>query len=66
MDRGAVADASQRLDARLALRPAEEGESRPRGLRIGFELPLRAMFRVDETDRRVFVVSVGIVAMRRR
>lgn len=56
--REAVATAAALIDKALSERPTEVGESRPENLRILFEAPLAALYRVDMAEWRVNIVSV--------
>ena len=58
-DRNAVSAASARLDAALADRPLELGESRQSSVsRMTFDEPLGIEFEVTEDDKRVIVQAV--------
>lgn len=57
-DRNDVTTASEEIEAALAMRPDEIGESRPLDCRIAFVLPLALTFRVMVANRLVEVVSV--------
>ena len=57
-DRKALTSASEQLEAALATRPEEIGESRPLDCRLVFVEPLAVTFRVTAADRLVEVVSV--------
>jgi hypothetical protein len=56
--RDAVTRASHRIDQLLRHDPEQAGESRPRGRRILFELPLGVVFRVYPDRRLVRVLHV--------
>jgi plasmid stabilization system protein ParE len=58
-NRNAVTEASERIDQLLTNDPMDAGESRFGKNRIVFEPPLAVIFRVNEGDRMVFVLSVG-------
>ena len=55
-----ITAATDRLDALLAERPLEIGESRPAGLRIAFEVPLAIIYWVDSPARKVVVLDVWL------
>jgi plasmid stabilization system protein ParE len=57
-DRGGITQAARSIDARLESNPSDEGESRPKGGRILFEVPLGVLFEVAMAKRRVTVVHV--------
>lgn len=56
-----MTSASERLEAALANRPEEIGESRPLDCRIVFVEPLAVTYRVTANDRLVEVVSVHCI-----
>jgi hypothetical protein len=56
-DRNAVTAASAALDRRLAINPADEGESRNDNQRVTFAAPLGVRFEVDPVARRVTVIA---------
>ena len=60
-DRPAVQRASNRIDAMLAMQPWAHGESRLGNDRLLFEPPLAVYFRIDDADRKVFVISVKLI-----
>jgi hypothetical protein len=64
-DREAITNVARALDRRLARNPMEQGESRPNGLRIAFELPLGVLYEIREDQRLVQVVAVWRVHTRR-
>lgn len=57
-DRRNVSDATNEIDSRLRLAPAEEGESRDFGQRILLVSPLGVTFEVFDDDRIVRVLDV--------
>jgi hypothetical protein len=57
-DRIAVTEAARIIVRRLGTNPANQGESRPPGMRITFEMPLAVIFRVDETPYTVRILRV--------
>jgi hypothetical protein len=57
-DRNAVATAADSIDAALRNDPQLQGESRPGRMRILVSRPLAVHFRVEEPDRRVYVLKV--------
>ena len=57
-DRNAITQATNRIDARLERDPHGESESRGGRDRVLFEAPLGVLFRIDETKRFVYVMSV--------
>jgi plasmid stabilization system protein ParE len=58
LDRQAVTDAANALDALLRTDAHLVGESRSGNTRVLFETPLVVLFDVFELDRRVEVISV--------
>ncbi len=56
-DRAAVTAAAHRLDESLREAPEETGESRDKGCRIGIESPLVILFRVEPSERTVYVLA---------
>jgi hypothetical protein len=56
--RHAIKEAADRIDAALQRSPHDCGESRDAGRRIMLEPPVGILFAVDESERRVRVVSV--------
>ena len=63
-DRSAITAASHAIEQRLGNDPANEGESRPPGMRITFEPPLGIIFRVDESPYTVRILRVWRVRRR--
>jgi plasmid stabilization system protein ParE len=59
-DRAAVQRASNRIDALLGSAPRAHGESRGGNDRLRFEPPLAVYYRIDDSDKKVFVISVGL------
>ena len=57
-DRAAVTAAAAEIDRLLGLDPEQQGESRPGGRRIMFEMPLGVFFRVFPDQSLVEVVHV--------
>ena len=57
-NRDAVTRAAQEIDELLRKGPSDEGESRPRGRRILFRLPLAVVFTVQPQDHLVTVLNV--------
>ena len=57
-DRQVVTLAADRVDVVLRVDPNGQGESRPNGTRIMFELPLGIRFEVKDDDRLVEVLQV--------
>ncbi len=53
-----ITQASHKIDQQLRDDPANFGESRPNGRRIGFEAPLGVLFKVDAPQRIVRVLQV--------
>ena len=60
-DRTAVQKASNRIDAMLGMQPWAHGESRSGNDRLLFESPLAVFYRIDDADRKVFVLSVKLI-----
>ena len=60
-DRTAVQRASSRIDALLGTQPRAHGESRRGNDRLLFEPPLAVYYRIDDSDRKVFVLSVKLI-----
>lgn len=58
VQRRRITVAAQSIDNRLAIDPSNEGESRPGGRRICFEVPLGISFRVDQRGGTVSVLRV--------
>ena len=56
--RGEITQAANEIDHRLKADPRQEGESRPRGRRILFVLPLGISFRVSADGNTVWVLHV--------
>jgi hypothetical protein len=56
--REAVSTSGATIDKTLSDRPSEVGESRSDDMRILFEAPLAALYRINLTKHRVDVVSV--------
>jgi DNA-binding HxlR family transcriptional regulator len=63
-NRSDVTKASNGIDQKLAVDPLNEGESRGGIERITFENPLRVLYRVFESERKVEVHSVGTYGRR--
>jgi hypothetical protein len=57
-DRGAVTAASHLIEQQLGRDPMNLGESRSGNARVVFEPPLAVVYRVNNSRRRVTVVSV--------
>ena len=57
-DKASVPAAANRIDAALRRDPLSVGESRDRGRRVHFDLPLGVLFTVDAMDRTVFIIQV--------
>jgi hypothetical protein len=53
-----VSASVHRIEASLARRPEDIGESRSNGFRVAFDSPIGIVFRVDEANRLVSVVAV--------
>jgi len=53
-----ITDAASHIDRRLRDDPERQGESRPTGRRILFEMPLAVTFKVFPEDRIVRVLEV--------
>ena len=60
-DRTSVQRASNRIDNMLGTSPLAYGESRSGADRLLFESPLAVYFRVDEADRKVFVLAIKLI-----
>jgi mRNA-degrading endonuclease RelE of RelBE toxin-antitoxin system len=60
-DRTAVQRASNLIDTLLATDPRAHGESRRGNDRLFYEPPLAVYYRVDDSDRKVFVLSVKLI-----
>jgi mRNA-degrading endonuclease RelE of RelBE toxin-antitoxin system len=60
-DRTAVQRASNRIDTMLAMDPRAHGESRRGNDRLLHEPPLAVYYRIDDSDRKVFVISVKLI-----
>jgi mRNA-degrading endonuclease RelE of RelBE toxin-antitoxin system len=60
-DRTAVQRATNRIDSMLAMQPRAHGESRRGNDRLLYQPPLAVYYRVDDSDRKVFVLSVKLV-----
>jgi len=56
--RRAITAAADSIDKQLAVNPQLLGESRSHGRRILFVRPLYVIFRVNEPDRQVVVLTV--------
>jgi plasmid stabilization system protein ParE len=63
-DRNAVTAAARRVDLDLAKDPFAVGESREENVRIGFEFPLRYLYRVHAGRAQVQVFSLSLYAKR--
>lgn len=63
-DRNAIATAANKIDERLRLNPADQGESRESGRRLLIEPPLGVIFRVSEPERTVSVTTVWQIKVR--
>jgi plasmid stabilization system protein ParE len=63
--RQAITKASHTIEQRLRQNPHQEGESRSKGRRITFELPLAVIFRVEADGQTVSVLHVRLVRRRR-
>jgi hypothetical protein len=61
-DRTAVQQASNRVDQALGTDPWAAGEPRTRTDRLLYDAPLSIYYRIDDSDRKVFVLSVSLVA----
>jgi hypothetical protein len=61
-DRGLVAAAALDIDARLAVNPGEEGESRDANVRIMIARPLAVSFTIVDADRLVRVLNAWLVS----
>jgi len=59
-DRTAVQRASNRIDAKLGMHPWAHGESRGGNDRLFFDAPLAVFYRIDDSDRKVYVISVAL------
>jgi hypothetical protein len=57
-DRASVTDAAQQIEALLLTDPATRGESRSGDRRILVLLPLAVVFKVNEEEKKVTVLSV--------
>jgi hypothetical protein len=60
-DRTAGRRASNRIDSMLAMQPHAHGESRTGNDRLMYEPPLAVYYRIDDSDRKVFVISVKLI-----
>jgi hypothetical protein len=58
-DRNAITAAAHRIDQLLERNPLGCGESRDKGRRILYALPLVVMYRIIEDDKKVIVLDVG-------
>ena len=56
--RGEITAVANRIDADLAARPFDVGESRERGRRIHLMAPLGVIYRIDSDQRIVHVLTV--------
>ena len=56
--RHAIRDAADQIDAALQSQPHEYGESRDAGIRIALLSPLGVLYRINEQERQVRVLSV--------
>ena len=63
-DRAAVTAATQQIDAMLQADPDSRGESRPGYRRILIVLPLAVVFKVQEQEQKVIVLSVRYIPPR--
>jgi hypothetical protein len=59
-NRTAVQRASNRIDRQLASNPWAVGESRSGNDRLYFDQPLAVYYRIDDSDNKVYVLSVGL------
>ncbi|HEY1381575.1 MAG TPA: hypothetical protein VGF55_32555 [Gemmataceae bacterium] len=64
--RAAITAATQAIDEGLSADPYDKGESRERGVRVAFALPLGVTFRVAQVPDAVAVLHVWLVQKRRR
>lgn len=53
-----LTDAVNLIEARLKLKPLEEGESRAAPFRVTYEVPIGVLFAVNPDDRLVTVVRI--------
>lgn len=58
-DRNAITAAAHHIGQLLGRNPLACGESRDRGRRILYALPLVVMYRIIEDDKKVIVLDVG-------
>ena len=63
-DRKSVTEAASNIDKALANDPFAVGESREENVRIGFEMPLRYLYRVYAGRQLVQVFSLSLYSKR--
>ena len=64
--RQAITTAAHEAELQLQRNPEEEGESRPRGDRVHFALPLGINYEVEVESRTVVILHVWCIRPRRK